>query len=264
MKVINIIIIVGVLLSILPKLTFAQGQNIQGTYLYSTEEEYMQIDNDIFQIIRTAICRPCIDLNDGDSIAARGKIEYITNDFIKLKSDRDSVIYNSTNIVESLDKNLKDSVKIRFVFPFKGKFRIDASLGDLPFKSTENNSIIIPKKKNTLDNLDFDIYDLNLKYNGRNGECLGRIVFFDFPWYEFKNKRTNSVLITIPEFTNSYFARYVIDGEYAKTEKDKIIWRNRVYIKISDELIIPKIDIGDRAIDDPNGVDWVDELKNKK
>jgi hypothetical protein len=66
-------------------------------------------------------------------------------------------------------------------------------------------------------------------------------------------------LITIPLLTNSYFARYYIDGEYAKVEKDKIIWRNREYIKVSDALITPKIESGDRAIDDVNGVDWVDK-----
>lgn len=32
------------------------------------------------------------------------------------------------------------------------------------------------------------------------------------------------MLITIPNLTNSYYARYFIVGEYAQVEKDKIIW----------------------------------------
>lgn len=260
----NKIATIVIVLSTLSLLTFAQTKKIRGTYLYSTEEEYMQIDKDIFKIIRTHICRSCIDLDEDDSIAAYGNVEYVKGGFIKLTSRMDSCIYKNTTIEESHEENLKDCVKIRFVFPFKGKYRIDASLGDLPCKSTENNCITISRHKYTLDPLYFEIYNLSLKYNGRYGERFGRIAFLNFPWYEFKNKNTNTLLITIPNLTNSYYARYLIDREYIKIEKDKIIWRNRVYKKISDNLITPDIEYGDRAIDDPNGVDWVDELKNKK
>lgn len=259
MKTSEIIVII-VVLSILPILAVPQEKKMKGTYIYSNEEEYIQIDKDAFRIIRTRACTPCVDLDEGDSIASYGSVKYIQDGFIKLKSYRDSSIYRNTIIVESYDERIKDSVKIRFVFPFKGKYRIDAALGDSPYISTENEYITIPKKRYTLNPLDFNIYNLSLKYNGYYGDYWGHIVFHNFPWYQFKNKDTNSLLITIPDLTNSYYAHYIINGDYVKVEKDKIIWRNREYRKVSDDLITPKVELGERAIDDINGVDWVDGI----
>lgn len=263
MKVLKIIIVKAAILTILPAWTFGQYPIIHGTYLYS-DNEYMQIDNDRFQIVKTKIGRCSIDFVDGDSIAAHGKIESVTNDFIKLTAHKDSDIYKSTMVLESYDGNIKDSVKIRFHFPFRGRFRISASLGISPETFTESNSITIPKKKYPFGKLYFRIYNLNLKNDGLNGEYLGRIYFSNSSGYEFKDKKANSLLINIPDLTNNYFAQYFINGEYAKIEKDKLLWRNRVYYKLSDELIFPQYDGGDGAIDETDGVDWIDELKIQK
>jgi|GEM_PF-5120644 len=247
MKTIKFITIILVV-SILPIFAFAHSKKIKGTYIYSDHEEYMQIDKDSFKIMRTQFCTSCMDLDEGDSIASNGFVEYINDSFIKLRSFKDSSAYKNTTIEESYDDRIKDSIKIRFVFPFKGKFRINV-LTNLPYKSTENNWITIPRQEYAIGDLYFDIYNLSLKYNGYfNGEYLGRIVFCYFPGYKFNNKNTNSLLITIPNLTNSYYARYFIDGEYVKVENDKIIWRNREYKKISDDLIIPKVELGEQSI----------------
>ncbi len=244
-------------ISMLPTFVFPQAKKIRGTYLYSDNEEYIQIDEDIFKIIRTGVCIPCVDLDKGDSIASFGSVEYIKDGFVKFKSDIDSSIYKNTTIEESYDASIKDSVKIKFFFPFKGKYRIDATIG-FPYMYTENNCITIPKKEYTLGPLNFNIYNLNLKCSGHNGEYFGRIVFY-IPWYYFKDNKTNFLQITIPNLTNSYYARYFINGEYAKIEKDKIIWRNREYKKISNDLITPTIELGEKAIDD-EGIDYVDRV----
>jgi|WetSurMetagenome_2_1015567.scaffolds.fasta_scaffold241658_1 hypothetical protein len=255
----NKIITTILILSMLPVLILAQTKQIRGTYIYSDNEEYIQISKSTFKIIRTQLCTSCVNLNKGDSIASFGSVEYIQDNFIRLRSDRDSSIYKSMTIEESNDASIKDSVKIRFVFPFKGKYRIDASLIGIPPLSVEKKCITIPREKFTLDPLAFEIYNMDLKYNGHYGEFFGRVAFCNSPLYQFKNKNTNSLLINIPELTNSYFARYFIDGEYVRVETDKIIWRNREYRKISDELITPKIELGEQALDDINGVDWVDK-----
>jgi hypothetical protein len=252
-KIITIVLVLGMLST----LEFVQAKKIKGTYLYSDNEEYIQIDKDLFKIIRTKVCIPCMDLDKGDSLASSGSVEYIKDGFIKLKSDIDSSIYKNTTVEELYDANIKDSVKIKFFFPFKGKYRIDAAIG-FPYISTENDCITIPKSKYTLDTFNFNIYNLNIKYNGYNGEYFGRIVFY-MSLYQFKNKNTNILHIAIPNLTNSYFARYLINGEYAKIEKNKIIWRNREYKKVSNDLINPKIELGDNAIDDVNGIDIIDK-----
>lgn len=255
----NKIIITFLVLNTLLTLGCAQTKQIKGTYICSDDEEYMHINKNSFKIIRTRACISCMDLDKNDSIASYGSVEYIQDGFIRLRSDRDSCIYKNTTVEESYDASIKDSLKIKFIFPFKGKFRIDVALG-FPYMSTENDYIIIPFKKNNLDPLIFDIYNLNLKYNGHYGEYFGRIAFYNFPWYQLKNKNTNTLRINIPNLTNSYFARYFIDREYVKVEKNKIIWRNREYRKISDDLITPKIELGEQAIDDPNGIDIADKL----
>ncbi len=250
------IVTIVLVLSMFSILEFVQAKKIRGTYLYSDNEEYIQIDEDIFKIIRTGVCIPCMDLDKGDSIASFGSVEYIKDGFVKLKSDIDSSIYKNTTIEESYDASIKDSVKIKFLFFLKGKYRIGATIG-FPYMYTENNCITIPKKEYTLGPLNFNIYNLNLKCSGHNGEYFGRVVFYN-PWYYFKDKKTNFLQITIPNLTNSYYARYFINGEYAKIEKNKIIWRNREYKKVSDDLIIPKIELGDKAVDDVNGIDIID------
>lgn len=240
-------------------LAFSQSEKVKGTYLYSSEEEYLQIDTNGFKIIRTQACTACLDLNEGDSIAGQGNVTYFQDGFIKLQSDKDSSIYKNTTIEESFDSGIKDSIRIRFIFPFKGKFRIYASSGSYPYMTAEGNCITIPREKDVLAPLIFEIHNLSLKYNGYYGEYFGRIAFSYFPWYEFKNKNTNSLLITIPDLTNSYYARYFIDGEYVKVDKNILFWRNRAYKKISNDLITPKIELGERAIDDLNGIDCVDK-----
>lgn len=254
----SIIVIIILVINTLLTIGHAQTKQIKGTYICSDDEEYLHINKNSFKIIRTRACISCMDLDKNDSIASYGSVEYIRGGFIRLRSHRDSCIYKNTTVEESYDTSARDSLKIKFIFPFKGKFRIDVALG-LFYISTENDYIIIPFKKNNVDPLIFSIYDLNLKYNGCNGEYYGRIVC-NFPWYQLKNKNTNNLRINIPNLTNSYFAQYFIDREYAKVEKNRIVWRNREYRKISGNLIIPEIELGEQAIDDPNGIDIVDKL----
>lgn len=255
MKVSKIITAIIFLILFLP--IVAQAKNIRGTYLLSNTEEYMQIDKGKYKIFRTQVCPPCFDLDEGDSLLSYGSVEYLQSSFVKLTSDPDSNVTRTVKVEETYDPQIIDSVRIRFIFPFKGKYRIEASVG-YPFKSTECNTLIIPRQKYILERLSFEIYNLNLFCNGFDGEYLGRIVFY-FYELQIKHRNSNSLLITIPLLTNSYFARYYIDGEYGKVEKDKIIWRNRKYIKISNDLITPNIKTGGQDIDDLNGVDWVDE-----
>lgn len=240
-------------------LVYAQDNNFKGTYLLTNNKEYMQIDNNSFKIIRTHLCPWCFDLDVSDSLISFGTLENVKNGFLKLTSYSDNNVHKTVTIEESFNSQIMDSVKIKFFFPFKGNYRISASVG-YTFKSTETDTIIIPRNKYVLGDLTFEIFNVNLLYNSLNGEYLGRIAF-SFPGYPLKNESCNSLIISIPGLTNSYFARYFIDGEYVKIENNKIIWRNREYRKISNFLMVPDVEIGDRAIDVEQGIDWMDKLK---
>ena len=110
------IIMMAFVMSMLPTFIFSQTKKIKGTYLFSNGEEYVQIDNDSFKIIRTHVCPSCLDLGAGDSIVAYGSVEYIKDGFIRIKTDIDSVIYKNVRVEEFYDTGIKDSVKIEFVF----------------------------------------------------------------------------------------------------------------------------------------------------
>lgn len=227
--------------------------------MYS-DEEYIQLSRDSFKIIRTHACIPCVDLDKNDSIISFGYVKYINNDFIELKSNQDSRFYKNISIVESYDANIKDSLIISFIFPFKGKYKIEAGIIGFPYRTTEKNQITIPIVRLFQTNeLTYYIYNLNLKYNGRDGEYLGRIVFSAPEFYKLINGKANFLQIKIPNLTNSYYAHYVINGEYVKVGKNKIIWRNKVYKKVSDNLIAPKIELGEKALDDVNGIDIINK-----
>jgi hypothetical protein len=49
-----------------------------------------------------------------------------------------------------------------------------------------------------------------------------------------KNKNSNSFEISIPDLTNSYFNRRLINGEYIRVgkEKDVLFWHNEEYWKL--------------------------------
>ena len=232
----NKIIITNVMLVFcllfLPFLASSQIKKIVGTYTYSNEE-YLQIDVNNFKIIRTEEGIRG-DMDEGDSVIAFGRVEYINNDFIKLTSYKyDLDIYNSTIFTELHDKNLSDdSIQIRFNFPLKGEFKIYISFSSgYNYVSVNSKNITIPKSSYYLTPLHFDIYKTDILVYDFSSNYLGSIVFSYFPSYEFKNMNLNLLNVTIPNLTNSYYARYYIDDEYAKIEGNKIIWRNREYEK---------------------------------
>lgn len=249
----NLIVIFWLLF--LPFLASSQTKKIVGTYTYS-DEEYLQIDLNNFKIIRTENGLFSGDMDEGDSVIAFGRVENINNDFIKLISYKyDLDVYNSTIFTESHDKSLSDdSIKIRFNFPLKGEFKIYFSFSNgYKFVSVNSKIITIPKGI-YLTPMHFDIYKTDILVYNFSSNYLGPIVFSYFPSYEFKNENLNLLNVTIPNLTNSYYARYYIDGEYAKIEGNKIIWRNREYEKISDSIIDPPYYYLPEAIDDTSRV----------
>ncbi|UKI39491.1 MAG: hypothetical protein L6V35_00815 [Alistipes putredinis] len=51
-------------------------------------------------------------------------------------------------------------------------------------------------------------------------------------WVDYN---ANCIEINIEGLEDGYFGNYWINGEYAKIEKDKIIWRGKVYDKQDDQ-----------------------------
>lgn len=189
---------------------FCQTDKVRGTYLYS-DEEYIHINMDSFEIIRTLACSPYVDLDKGDSIISFGSVKLINNDFIELKSYVDSNFYKKISILETCDKINHDSLTIFFKFPFVGKCKIIVNIPGYKSFATEKKQITVPKNKlYRISELTYEIYNLDLKYNGYDGEYLGRIVFSSPCPYRLISEKTDYVQIEIPNLTNSYYARSLV------------------------------------------------------
>ena len=219
---------------------YCQRYNISGVYSY-LDLEYLKIDKNKFEIIFDSMWY------DNDSIASFGEIEYIDEKFIKLTSDRSFYWspYESLVIYESQGNSLTDSLRIEFIFPYSNEIEINIRLNISSFQTTTSSKILtVPLSSlfyfpnEQIKKFSFLIYNKDIRKDGSWGDSFSVICFPAFPAfpnsisYELKNKNTNVLVVEIPDLTNSYFARYFINEEYAKVEKDKIIWRGRVYEKI--------------------------------
>lgn len=231
-----------------------RGAGINGTYLFE-DFEYMQIENDSFRIIS-------YEGFNGDSIVAQGSIKKIReSNFIELTSKPFGNVYDNIKIEECFDSSLVDSVKIKFVFPCDGKLRIFL----YPESYTYSDSIMISKQQYKWKEISsFEIFNCNPSVES-DGTNLGRVSFECYLGYMVKNANTNVVIIKIPNLTNSYFKRYVISNEYAKVDSRKLLWRGRVYKKVSKKLISPVISVPiEKEMDETGGVDPADEYLEKK
>jgi len=169
---------------------------------------------------------------------------------------------DNIKIEECCDSSLVDSVKIKFVFPCDGKLRIFL----YPESYTYSDSIMISKQQyyDWKDISSFEIFNCNPSVES-DGTNFGRVSFECYLGYMVKNANTNVVIIKIPNLTNSYFKRYVISNEYAKVDSRKLLWRGRVYKKVSKKLISPVISVPiEKEMDETGGVDPADEYLEKK
>jgi len=221
-------------------LSFSQNK-INGTYLFYNGNEYMQINKDTFKIFRCEIYAGCFDLDKGDSLLSIGSITHLKNDLFQFQNSDLNQTNNDISVYEYYDPNTyKDSLKIKFVFPYNGRFRINANIRGYRENTSENDSIIIKRNIGTFEGLVFSIYNLDLVSNGDFGDYFGRIAYTCKPSFRSSNKKINSLVITIPDLTNSYFARYFINGEIVKINNKTLIWRYRRYEKWTCKLLLDK------------------------
>jgi hypothetical protein len=203
------------------------------------EWELIIIAGDSFKIMAGSD-RSLFNLDKGDDILAEGKVEYISDEFIKLTSTDDAqIVRNNISFVESYEKDKSDSLHIQFIFPFNGDFSIYIKMGDnihsVRYTFKNKKEIILPVHPDSVGPFSFDILN-QTPPRGGYPNYLKRIVFYSFSFYELKNQDTNCLTIHIPYLTNSYFARYLINGEYVRFmpggDFEFLVWRNMRYYKM--------------------------------
>lgn len=239
----NLFILLFFLFGLFIQKNAAQSEVFDGTYLSLNPLEYIQISKGKFKIIIPPEARKALDLNNGDSVIASGTVKKDTSGFLILQTENENNFVNKSKlVVEKFNSDFsEDSLKIKFQFTLKGKYRIDVEDSNSSVFSTEKDIIVIPKERNINLSLHIKIYKTNLKGNAINNSYAGRIAFDCLKGYRLRNKSSNYLLIKIPDLTDSYFSHYLIEREYIKTNSKDLLWRDRSFYKVSNELITPGI-----------------------
>jgi len=211
----------------------AQSNSINGTYAWDLSR-YLTITNDSFKLYTYFPENGIYGLNHRDIILAEGKVEYESKSFIKLTSknyERDA--NKNMTVIESIDSCLDDSIKFNFNFPFTGKYTIRVYFDNKPKYEVKNEKEVKFKaNRDSIVTFSFTVLDqtpVKFLYHNylKNAE-------FKSLYYTVKNGNSNSFDISIPDLTNSYFNRFLINGEYIKIskEKDVLFWHDEQYWKL--------------------------------
>jgi len=222
----------------LQNIVHAQTIKIDGTYTLDMTE-YLTITEDSFKLYLYAAYPLFYGLNFGDTILAEGKVQYESDNFIKLTSKNyEWETKKNMTIIDSIVSYLNDSVRFNFIFPFDGKYKIILYLGNdneskVRYEFKDRKDVFLPMHKDSI--LTFSFIILNqtpIEYPYHNS--LKNVQFSSFR-NTAKNNNSNFFEIYIPDLTNSYFNRFLINGEYIRVGKEKnvLFWHNEQYWKFS-------------------------------
>ena len=206
---------------------FSQNENIVGAYV-GMEREIIIIEDNNFKIVANMLNNR-IDKND--SIIAFGNIKYLNNEFIEINT-----VNYRYNVLKSMvfsefqSSKTIDSTAIKFIFPFSGKYKIVLYIKHKKYESINNSEITLPIKIKKGESIYFKIFDLDI-YPEMSGNYFGIVAFCSLD-YKVKKDNTDSISISIPELTNTFFQRYVIKGEYIRIKDGALRWRGNYYEKI--------------------------------
>jgi hypothetical protein len=230
MKIPNLLLLF-VLYLFVPLILIAQTKKINATYTYDIDEYLVIRETDFVLYGRLPFVPHDYGIDKGDSILSEGKVRYESDNFIELTSkDYEWEAIKNMSVTERIDSCLNDSMRFNFVFPFDGKYTLTLFIGRDIYDFTDKKKIMVPAYKDSIASFSFVILNQTPlgKFYQRN---YLKTVKFHKPKITIQNKNSNSFDIFIPDLTNSYFNRFLINGEYIKVskEKDVLFWHNRKY-----------------------------------
>lgn len=215
---------------------YSTEKRINATYSYDIDK-FLTINEDSFLLFgRLPFATELYDLDRGDSILAEGKVQYESDKFIRLTSkDYELEAKKNMTIIDSMDSCLNDSLRFTFIFPFDGKYKIILYLGndyknEIKYELENQNEIILPTPKDSISTFSFRILNQTPIDPYRN--YLKNVQFGSF-LNTIKSNNSNSFKIYIPDLTNSYFNRYLINGEYIRVSKNRdiLFFHNEKYTR---------------------------------
>ena len=218
-----------VLFAIIPLYCFSQNNSVNGVYIGSDYEKII-IENDKFKILSDRMNH---EVDKNDPVIAFGSVKYLDNNFIELNSAYYNIIaMRGMAFSESKNPTIKDSLLIKFSFPFSGSYKIVIIIDYIrKYELINQSEITISLKEMKNNKIGFEIFNLKPIYNYTMRDYC-RISVFRYLSNIIENDQTNCISIYIPNLKNTYFQYYVIDGEYARIEDNVLWWRGEDYYKI--------------------------------
>jgi hypothetical protein len=216
-------------------------KNADGIYTWDMSE-FLKISKGSFQLYLYQTEPMIYGLDRGDTILSEGRVEYESDDFIKLTSKNYELeTEKSMTVLESKDTCIKDSLKFNFTFPFDGHFKIILYLekeneysNSVKHEFSDRKEIVVSKQIEGRFKFHFTILNQTpQKHLFRN--YLKVCHFRGYP--QINDTDSNTFEISIPDLTNSYFNRRLINCEYAKISTCTgglkcILWNGEDYSKI--------------------------------
>jgi len=204
---------------------FGQKNNIDGIYFTKYKGEYIEIKKDVFIYVTL---QNTIYIND---TLAKCKINRISNDFIEINSDMPAYIARkSTEIIQSMDTTVKDSIKVIFSIPYEWKLDIEI-INKHNFKKY---FLMYPNAKEIMLPQDIKVISFLLEPYHKNMTSLEGFDYGIRHYYslEYNIKESiNKIEIKIPAIDNGFFERNYVKGEYVRVLNNTLIWRGTVFKK---------------------------------
>lgn len=219
--------IVVVLLVFFSKV-LAQEENFVGIYRDEVGRELHVKDNSIFFVMPQSSNAIAYE-SDTLAICTFSKVE---KDIIELNTqDPKELIQSTMKISQKYDSLTSNKKQIIFNIPCQNDLLIEILTNDYKFLrldySANNNSICLPEQTQKV------FYSVELKRvlmpHDVNGAFYG-IIRYTSKDIEFE-KDKNTIIVSLPGMTCSFFERYYVKGEYARIVGNTIIWKGRTFIK---------------------------------
>jgi hypothetical protein len=213
--------IIATLFCVLFATSIDAQKDIDGIYAWDMSV-FLKISKDSYQLSLYPIYNMFYGLDKGDTILSEGLVKYESDNFIWLMSkDYEWEAKKNITIIESYDEILNDSIKFKFIFPFNGQYKIILTLSkdnkqqtDYEFKNQKE--IVVPVHKNSLMVFSYKIINQTPVENLFGCIYYQKVIDFSSFANTAKSITSNSFEISIPDLTNSYFNRCILNGVYAK------------------------------------------------
>jgi len=204
------------------------------------EERYYRNDDVLIYIDSThlTVFRQYVDSLD---TLAHCTYQRMEDGFIEVSTIlSDKLIYESIDIMQSYDANLRDSVRYEIDFACSTmKYQL---LWEFQWREYQRDFYSNTQKSYTFKEDDFRYCEYitiipenwEESFNVQNGSLCPfdfDISLFDDSWKRLLIKPNNVMHISIPLLTDNYFHRLQLKGEYMRMTDDAIVWRGMNFVR---------------------------------